>query len=424
MKTNFKGSERAFSLVEIVLAIVLFGLVSLAIWRLSSTSQRFNTEATSMAQQNVYATLRAQIALQGLNPTTVTNLAAPVLTDTGGTLVKPANPATDQRNMEFVRGLVTSFETSALKTASGANRAQAGSAGRTAINYQTPSLSLQTSKGIGFGYSIGSTGIAVPPPAPVPLAAPTFNISGDLTSRNFPIQLGSVLNRPSNPPGTTYHYTTDGSTPTIASQQWNFGAGAWYITGGNAFPHTVTVAAFNTDPQYSPSPSATATYTYTYTVSATFSRADGRSDLYDFTYADLQNPSAGGIVLTPSVAGATIIYTVDASTPGQTNGTVYSGAFAPAASLFNPALPLSFLVIYTPPSPDPRYIYTSAPVATSTLSPLPVPLANPIIVTSNSSSLSPGSTVNFDLNNPPAYAVPYAGITPNPGSETLSLILN
>src|SRR6202030_3302835 len=98
-------------------------------------------EATSLAQQNVYATLRAEIAVQGLNPLRVTNFAAPALTDTGGTAVEPSNPATDQRNMGFVRGLVASFETSAMKNADGANRAQPGSAIRTAINYQTPSLS-------------------------------------------------------------------------------------------------------------------------------------------------------------------------------------------------------------------------------------------------------------------------------------------
>jgi len=399
MKLNRQSSLRGFSLVEIILALVLFAGVSTAIWQLSSTSQRFNTEATSMAQQNVYSTLRAEIALQGLNPTAVTNFAAPVLTDSGGTAVNPSNPAADQRNMGFVRGLVASFETSAMKPAPGANRAQPGSAIRTAINYQTPSLSLQTAKGIGLGYSIGSTGIALSPTA-TPLAAPTFNYSGDLTSAPFP--LNGIINYPANPPGTVYRYTTDGSTPNSSSPVWNNNPG-WTVA---TFPYTVTVAAFNPDPQYGPSPPASTTYTYTYTISASLSRADGRGDLTDFTYADLQNPAGAGIVLTPSRPGATILYTTDGSTPSQANGTVYTGAFAPGAPLFNPTDTLRILAVYTPGSPDPRYVYVSNAVFTYTLRPVAVAPPDPVILTDNSSPLSPGAIVamqaDTSMSNPDA----------------------
>jgi prepilin-type N-terminal cleavage/methylation domain-containing protein len=399
MKPKFKSPPRGFSLVEIILALVLFAGVSTAIWQLSGTSQRFNTEATSMAQQNVYSTLRAEIALQGLNPTTVTNFAAPVLTDTGGTVVQSFNPATDQRNMGFIRGLVASFETSAIKPATGANRAQPGSALRMAVDYQTPSRSWQTAKGIGLGYSIGSTGVALPPSA-TPLAAPTFIYSGDLTSAPFP--LNGIVNYPTNPPGTVYRYTTDGSTPTNASPVWNNNPG-WTVA---TFPSTVTIAAFNPDPQYAPSPTASTTYTYTYTVSASLSRADGRSDLTDFTYADLRNPAGAGIVLTPSRPGATILYTTDGSTPSQANGTVYTGAFAPAASRFNPTDTLRFFAVYTPGSPDPRYIYVSNAVATYTLNPVAVAPPDPVILTDNGSPLSPGAIVamqaDTSMSNPDA----------------------
>jgi hypothetical protein len=352
-----------------------------------------------MAQQNVYTTLRAEIALQGLNPTTVTNFAAPVLTDTGGTAVNPSNPAADQRDMGFIRGLVASFETSAMKPAAGANRAQPGSALRTAIIYQTPSLSLQTAKGIGLGYSIGSTGVALPPTA-TPLAAPTFNYSGDLTSAPFP--LNGIINYPANPPGTVYRYTTDGSTPNSSSPLWNNNPGWTAAT----FPYTVTIAAFNPDPQYAPSPPASATYTYTYTVSASLSRADGRGDLADFTYADLQNAAGAGIVLTPSRPGATILYTIDGSTPSQANGIVYTGAFAPGASLFNPRDTLRFFAVYTPGSPDRRYIYVSAAVVTYTLNPVAVAPPDPVILTDNSSPLPAGAIVamqaDTSMSNPDA----------------------
>jgi prepilin-type N-terminal cleavage/methylation domain-containing protein len=400
MKPNRQFLPRGFSLVEIILALVLFAGVSTAIWRLSGTSQRFNTEATSMAQQNVYSTLRAEIALQGLNPTTVTNFAAPALTDTGGTAVQSSDPSTDQRNMGFVRGLVASFETSAIRPAAGANRTQPGSALRTAIDYQTPSLSLQTAKGIGLGYSIGSTGVALPPASATPLAAPTFIYSGDLTSAPFP--LNGIVNYPANPPGTVYLYTTDGSTPNSSSPVWNNNPG-WTVA---TFPSTVTIAAFNQDPQYAPSPTASTTYTYTYTVSASLSRADGRGDLTDFTYADLQNPAGAGIVLTPSRPGATILYTTDGSMPSQANGTVYTGAFAPDAALFNPTDTLRVFAVYTPGSPDPRYIYVSNAVATYTLNPVAVAPPDPVILTDNGSPLSPGAIVamqaDTSLSNPDA----------------------
>jgi prepilin-type N-terminal cleavage/methylation domain-containing protein len=412
MNTELKSSQRGFSLVEIILALVLFAGVSVAIWRLSGTSQRFNSEATSMAQENAYTTLRAEIAGQGINPTAVTNFAAPALTDTGGAAVSSPGGSADQRNLGFVR-LVASFETSAMKPADGANRAQPGSAPRTAINYQSPLLSVQPAKGIGFGYSIGSTGKPVSPSV-TPLAAPTFIYSGDLTTAPFP--LNDIINYPANPPGTTYRYTTDGSTPTSSSPVWNNNPG-WTV---DTFPNTVTIEAFNSDPQYGPSAPVSTTYTYTYTLSVSLARADGRSDLTDFTYSDLQNPATTGIVLSSSFPGATILYTTDGSAPGQANGIVYTGAFVPDVSLFNPTIPLSVIAVYTPGVSDPRYSYVS-PTVPYTLSPEAVPLPDPVILTDNSSDLSPGTQVAFDFSNP--FADAWTGLAPDPLGETLAVAL-
>ncbi len=85
-------------------------------------------------------------------------------------------------------------------------------------------------------------------------------------------------------------------------------------------------------------------------MSASLARADGRGDLTDFTYADLQNTRAGaGIVLSSSMPGATIFYTTNGSAPSQTNGMIYTGAFAPDVSkLFNPTVSLKILAAYTP----------------------------------------------------------------------------
>jgi hypothetical protein len=398
-------------LVEIILAIVLFAGVSVAIFRLSGISRRFNTETTSLAQQNVFTTLRAQIALQGLNPTAVTNLAAPVLNDPSTLVPSRAGGAEDLRNMGFARS-IASFEELALVPANGANRNQWGSAQRTAINYQTPEAGGQTSKGIGFGYSIGSTGGAhIPPPTTSPLAAPSFNFSGDLTSAPFP--LNGIINYPSNPPGTTYRYTTDGTAPTAVSPIWNNNPG-WTV---GSFPQTVTITAFNPDPQYTASAPAIATYSYILSP-ANFSRADGRADLYHFFYRDLMSPASFGAVLTSPVPGTNIIYTTDGSTPGPANGTFYSGPFPSDPSLFNPTVILHVIVT----SGDPRYV--NSPVAVYTLTPSQVPLADPVIPTDNSAPVPIGSTVSVADNDPNAEPTLQLTDPIDPGSEALSLTLD
>jgi type II secretory pathway pseudopilin PulG len=410
---NFKSSQSGFSLLEIILAIVLFVGVAVAIFRLSGTSQCFSTEATSIAQQNVYATLRAQIALQGINPTAVTNLAYPALNpalNSPGTPVASSAGSDDQRNMGFFRS-ITSFEKSAQVPANGANRNQWGSAQRTAINYQTPESDGQTSKGIGFGYSIGSTGGApIPPSTATPLSAPSFKFSGDLTSAPFP--LNGIIAYPSNPPGTTYHFTTDGSMPTPSSPSWNNNPG-WTI--GN-FPPRVTITAFNSDSQYSPSTPTTAAYTYT--LSINFSRADGRSDLYDFTYSDLVSPASAGIVLTSYVNDVMILYTTDLSNP-KSFGTVYTGAFTPDPTLFNPNATLNTIVT----SIDSRYI--ASPITTYKLTPVMVTLPDPAIPTDNSTPVPTGSIVAIDFSD--LFANPITQLDALPtdsSSDTLLITLN
>jgi type II secretory pathway pseudopilin PulG len=393
MKTNI--SAHAFSLVEILLAMVLLVGVSVAVWRLSATSQRFETESASLAQQNVYTTLRAQIAAQGLNPVSVTNLAAQVLTDGGGISVVSFNPNSDLRQTGFRRSLVASFEKSAVVAADIANRAQPGSARRIAINYLTPSLSLQSAKGIGFGYSIDSAGSSAPA-STTPLAAPTFNYDGDLSFASFP--LNGIIAYPANPPGTTYRYTTDGTVPTMSSPLWVNNPGWTSPTGATPFPPTATVVAFNSDPQYSPSSPATAQFSYNTppaALSASYSRADGRTDLFHFTFDDLQTAPTTGIVLTPSIRGATILYTMDGSDPlSSSTAVTYSGPFAPSQSSFNPINAILTVVVS---SSDSQYV--TSPPATYVLIPKPVTLPDPSIATDNSLPLPAGSDAIIDFGD-------------------------
>ena len=57
-------------------------------------------------------------------------------------------------------------------------------------------------------------------PNAIQLAPPVFNVTGDLTNMTFPINNIATLPS-SNPAGTVYRYTTDGSTPTGSSPVWD-----------------------------------------------------------------------------------------------------------------------------------------------------------------------------------------------------------
>ena len=149
-----------------------------------------------------------------------------------------------------------------------------------------------------------------------------------------------------------------------------------------SFPGQVTLAAFNTDPQYAPSVPVTATYSMQLQVA--FSRADDRSvNLYGFTLADLGSPALTGIVLTPNVPGYTLLYTLDGSDPAV-NGTPYAGPFCPGQAQFSPTVLLKVAAVST----DARI--SSAPVSGYTLSTLSVPLAAPSFVTDNAAPPVPG----------------------------------
>jgi type II secretory pathway pseudopilin PulG len=399
------GGSRGFTTVEIIVAILLFSAATTGVLIMGKAVRDHKTASATASQQNAYATFQSQVALQGINPALVGNPLQSVVAQpaTAGTVVS-LGPGT---SLQIVRNLQAGFEVGAVSQPLGAQRNLAGSARVDAVNYSVAPAGVQATRGAGIGFGIETTGTA-PAANGIPLAPPSFNIQGDLTNVAFPINNIATLPS-SNPPGTTYRFTTDGSTPTAASQQWNNNPG-WTPGGLSPFPLQVTLAAFNTDPQYAPSAPITATYSMQLIV--TFGRSDGRTVNVDgFTLGDLASPAVTGIVLTENVPGFLIRYTTDGSDPADSStATVYDGPFVPPQSQFSPSVQLRVNAIST----DPRII--SAVPATYTLASITVPLGAPTFITDNSVPLSPGTSVVISVSG--SSAAPRT--TVNNGAPTMS----
>jgi len=385
MNRNFLKANRAFTAVELVVAIVLFGAATGTVLVMGRALATHRTAAASASQQNAYATFQSQVALQGINPSLVGNPLQSVIAQPGtaGTVV----PLGANTALTITRDKLAGFEVGAVTSPAGAQRNLAGSARVNAIDYNAAAAGAQTARGLGIGFSIATTGSA-PANTAIPLAPPSFNVVGDLTYAVFPLALSQIATLPStNPPGTTYRYTTDGSAPTAASQAWNSSDPPWTAS---TFPAQITLQAFNTDPQYAPSTAVTATYSMQIVV--TYGRADGRTEnVFGFTLADISDPVDAGIVLSENVPGLTLAYTLDGSDP-TVAGIDYDGAFAPVQSQFNPNSILKVAAVTS----DPRYVV--AGVSTYTLTAVSAPLTAPSFITSNAAPLSPGTPVVISVS--------------------------
>jgi hypothetical protein len=377
MNSNLK----AFSTIELVGAIVLFSAAASGVLYMGKAMRDHQIAAASTNQQNAYATFQSQVTLQGIDPTLVANPMASAINQ--GQTITGAAAATGQN-------LNAAFEMNAVTQPAGAQRSLAGSVRVDAVNYTVASAGNERSRGAGIGFAIETAGPAAPSaPNAIQLAPPVFIVTGDLTNMSFPITTDIATLPSSNPPGTVYRYTTDGTAPTGSSPIWNNNPG-WTT---ETFPAMLTIAAFNPDPQYAASAGVSAGYSMQLTVS--YARADGRSsDLYGFSLGDLAAADATGIVLSDNIDGYTVFYTLDGSDPTVSpTAAPYNGPFVPAQPQFGPTVTLRFAAVST----DPRI--TSSPVTTCTLTTDTTPLSPPSFVTSNGSPLSPGTPVVISVGS-------------------------
>jgi len=382
MKAFHRRPTAGFATVELVVGLLLFSLVTGSVLVVSKGLHDNSTAAASASQQNAYATFQSQVALQGIDPSLVGNPLQAAIQQAGsvGTTVSLGS----NTGLTVVRNQVAGFEVGAISQPTAAERNLPGSARVMAINYSVAAAGAQTARGAGIGFAIETVGTA-PVIDAITLAPPSFNVVGDLTYAIFP--LNNIATLPStNPPGTIYRYTLDGSTPTASSLIWDNSPG-W---AADTFPAQVTLRAFNTDPDYAPSVPVAASFSIQILLS--YSRADGRTaNVYGFSLADLASPSATGIVLSCNIPGMRLLYSLDGSDPTQT-GTLYTGPFVPAQAQFTPTVVLKVAASTT----DPRY--AASGISIYTLSTVTSALAPPTFITSNAEPLTPGTPVVLSVS--------------------------
>jgi len=372
-----RSTSAGFTAVELIVGLVLLSLATGSMLVVGKGLSDNRVAAAAVSQQNAYATFQSQVTLQGINPALVGNPLQAAIQQAGsvGTSVSLGT----NTSLTVVRNEVAGFEVGAVASPTGAQRNLAGSARVDALNYNVAGAGGQTDRGSGIGFAVELTGTA-PVINAITLAPPSFNIVGDLTYALFP--LNNIATLPTtNPPGTIYRYTMDGSTPNAGSLIWDNNPG-WT---GDSFPAQVTLRAFNTDPDYAPSLPVTATYSMQIVLN--YARADGRAtNIYGFSLTDLTSAAATGIVLSSNVPSQPLVYSLDGSDPTAT-GASYNGPFVPTQAQFAPSVTLRIGAVPN----DPRY---AAPgVSTYVLSTIAVTLGAPSFVTSNAAPLSPGADV-------------------------------
>jgi type II secretory pathway pseudopilin PulG len=375
--SRYRNASRGFTAVELIVGLLLFSVLSGSVLIVSKGLNDNGAAAGAASRQNAYATFQSQVALQGIDPSLVGNPLESSIQQAGSTGTRVSLGANTRQTV--VRHQIAGFEVAAVSRPAGAERDLPGSARVRAINYSVAAAGAQSARGSGIGFAIDTVGTA-PVINAITLAPPSFNVVGDLTYAVFPLNDLATLPK-TNPPGTVYRYTLDGTTPTDASMVWDNNPN-W---AADTFPAQVTLRAFNSDPDYAPSFPVSASFTMQIVLH--YGRADGRTaNIYGFTWADLQSPSASGIVLSGNIPNLRLLYSLDGSDPAQ-GGTLYTGPFAPAPARFNPTA----LLKITADSSDPRF--AASGVSTYTLVTITTALAAPVFVTSNASPLTPGTPV-------------------------------
>jgi type II secretory pathway pseudopilin PulG len=396
-----RNARPAFTTLELIVAIVLFSMAMSGVLYMGKAMRDHQTASMSASQQNAYATFQSEVAQQGINPSLVGNPMAAAINQSGST----GNQVSlgTNTNLSVSRGAQAAFETQSVAAPTVAQRRLGGSASVDGIAYAVTAAgasagAASANQGNGQGVGRGSAvGFAVETSGPVaavsaiPLTPPIFNTyfnqtnGNDLTNAPFP--LNNIATLPStNPPGTVYRYTTDGSMPTSSSPLWDNNPG-WTPA---SFPAGVTLAAFNSDPQYATSQPVSTTLYMSLVI--TYARADGRSaaTATEFTLADLTDATATGVVLGTNVdsygVSTAVKYTMDGTDP-SVDGAAYASAFVPAQGQFNPNVTLEA----TATSSDPRI--HAATILQEILTAASAPLTPPTFITPNSSPLSPGTPV-------------------------------
>ncbi len=224
-------------------------------------------------------------------------------------------------------------------------------------------------------------------------SAPAFSPPGGtyLSAQN--VSIGSTT------AGSAIYYTTDGTSPTTASNRY---------TGPVAIPRTSTLRAMAIASNYTASSITTQTYTVTLPAPAPLIQPGSGTF-----------PAGTAVTLADATPGATIYYT--------TNGTLPSASSAQYTAPIALASPATITAAAVAPgyafSPASTATYTVLPVAAApvlTPTPGPFPTSELVYITDS----TPGAAIYYTTNGaaPTSASTPYTGPIALSATETISAI--
>jgi type II secretory pathway pseudopilin PulG len=292
MKTSTK-SNRGFSIVSTIVAIILIGIATAGIVKFAGAYGTHMQQMNTLVQENSYRVFQNELALSGASP-----LGMGTTNPLSGSYISGSSP------------------TPYSQMVAGAGRTLTGSA--TVGAYATTQDMGNRSGALGF--RISPTGTAVPAPPATPLAPPSFLYSGVVPEAAFsPNLTGEIVSNAGNPPGTVYRYTIDGTSPNATSPIW---ISTSFLTAF-PLPATLRAAAFNSDPDWSQSAVVSAALSRNLTIN--YSRSLGGAST-GFLYTDVTGGTNNIVLTIPNMPPGTVIsYTYDGSNPAS-SGTAVSYA--------------------------------------------------------------------------------------------------
>ena len=226
-----------------------------------------------------------------------------------------------------------------------------------------------------------------------PLPAPTFSLAAGTFTSTQTVSIGDSI------AGTSIYYTTNGTTPTTSSTLY---------TGSLTISATETLSAIAVESGYTNSPTTTATFTIAPVLPApAFNPPAG-------TYTTSQS-----ISISDTVAGVTIYYTTNGTTPTTTSA-VYSGPVTATTTEMLKAFAVK--TGYTNSSVASSSCTINPIISTPTFSPAAGTYATPQTVTI--SDALAGTTIYYTTNGtaPTTSSSVYSGPITVSASETLSAI--
>jgi hypothetical protein len=391
---NPRNKEAGFNYLSLLIALAILagGATAIVLAKRSQIAQEQANAGT--AQRATYATVQQEVTLQGIDPTKIVNPLAAIGSPIGTSF---GSESTASNSI----GVTTAVSSSTL--------------GGGTLNFiQTQSNGETGDRGGGVGVYITDTGnpvVYTPGVNTTALLPPTVSVATPLSTASFPATSWFTL--PANPPGTSYRYTVDGSTPTASSPIWTAAVAA-AINDVN-FPAQINIGAFNADPRYASSTVTTLGSIQMALPGVVYSRNDLSTSTV-FTYAQMTSVPVDGIILGPSgiLTGVTysIKYTCDGTDP-RSSGTavVYAGDFVVPFANWTGSGGTTATLMVSLTSSDPRYLASVPSTFTLSISSTALP-APTFSISSAGGPVPVGTIITFTETNAVATVYNARWVTP------------